>query len=834
MDNFEKLGVFYLGRPYDLEAGQAREGYLLYDSKDLTTHGVCVGMTGSGKTGLCIGLLEEAAMDGIPAIVIDPKGDMANLLLSFPDLSPADFRPWINEDDARKKGLSPDDFAAQQAAFWQKGLASWGQDGDRIRRMRDNADFVIYTPGSTAGIPVSILRSFACPPPAILEDEELLREKVSGTAASLLGLVGLDADPIKSRDHILLSTIILNRWQQGADLDLAALITLIQEPPVTQIGVMPLDSFYPAKERFALALQFNNLLASPGFATWLTGDALDIDQILYSPAGKPKMSIFSIAHLSEAERLFFVSLLLNQVLSWTRMQSGTSSLRAILYMDEIYGYFPPIANPPTKGPLLTLLKQARAYGLGIMLTTQNPVDLDYKGLANAGTWFIGRLQTERDKMRVLEGLEGASATQGMAFDRARMEQILAGLGNRVFLMHNVHDDQPTLFETRWCMSYLRGPLTRTQIQKLVPDKIVAGASSGRAGTDAVQPVRAGVVVPSSPVSAFAQPPAREAGVGTAADQAPPVLPQDIRQYFMPVRGRISQDAALFCKPMALGNAQIGFRNTKVNVQQSTENTFISEITDSLYAVDWNQAIVVDMPVADLDAAPVSGARFAPLPKVAAAAKSYAAWSRDLSNWIFQTQQMTLLQYPPLKMTAAMDESERDFRIRLAQAVREVRDDEVDKLRDKYAVKIKALQEKIRKSEQAVEREQEQAKQQKMQTAISFGATVLSSFLGKKRITASSMGRATTAIRGASRSMKEAGDVSRSKETVETYKENLAELEEAFRQESEALAAQYDAANIELVPLNIRPTKQDIQVRALVLVWMPYRETQDGSQEPAWV
>jgi len=597
---------------------------------------------------------------------------------------------------------------------------------------------------------------------------------------------------------------------------------------------MPLDSFYPAKERFALALQFNNLLASPGFATWLTGEALDVDQILYSPAGKPKISIFSIAHLSEAERLFFVSLLLNQVLSWTRMQSGTSSLRAILYMDEIYGYFPPIANPPTKGPLLTLLKQARAYGLGIMLTTQNPVDLDYKGLANAGTWFIGRLQTERDKMRVLEGLEGASATQGLAFDRARMEQILAGLGNRVFLMHNVHDDQPTLFETRWCMSYLRGPLTRTQIQKLVPDKNVSGFSSGSAGAAAVQPVRAGAVVPPASATAFAQQPVRELGAGAVADQAPPVLPQDIRQYFMPVRGRISQDAALLYKPMALGNAQIGFRNIKVNVQQSTENTFISEITDSLYAVDWNQAIVVDMPVADLDSSPVSGARFAPLPKVAASAKSYAAWSRDLSNWIFQTQQVSLLQCPSLKMTAAMDESERDFRIRITQAVRELRDGEVDKLRDKYTVKIKALQEKIRKSEQAVEREQEQAKQQKMQTAISFGATVLSSFLGKKRITASSMGRATTAIRGASRSMKEAGDVNRSKETVETYKENLAELEEAFRQESEALAAQYDAANIELVPLNIRPTKQDIQVRALVLVWMPYREAQDGTQEPAWV
>ena len=428
MDSFEKLGAFYLGRPCDPETMAPQEGYLLYDAKDLTTHAVCVGMTGSGKTGLCISLLEEAALDQVPAIIIDPKGDMANLLLTFPDLTAADFLPWVQTADAQRKGQTLETYAESQANLWRKGLQDWGQDGERIRRLRQAAEFALYTPGSTAATPVSILKSFAAPSPAILADDELLREQAAGAAASLLGLLGLDADPVKSRDHILLTTILLHDWQQAQDLDLATLIARIQAPPFSQMGILPLDTFYPAQDRLALALQFNNLLASPSFAGWLQGEPLDLDRLLYAATGKPKLAIFSIAHLSETERQFFVTLLLNQTISWMRRQSGSSSLRAILYMDEIFGYFPPVANPPAKAPLLTLLKQARAYGLGVVLTTQNPVDLDYKGLSNTGTWFIGRLQTERDKLRVLEGLEGASAAQGQTFDRARMEQILSGLG----------------------------------------------------------------------------------------------------------------------------------------------------------------------------------------------------------------------------------------------------------------------------------------------------------------------------------------------------------------------------------------------------------------------
>ena len=488
MNEIEGLGSFYLGKPYDVEAKALKDGYVLYDSKDLTTHAVCVGMTGSGKTGLCVGVIEEAALDGVPSIVIDPKGDLADLMLTFPALRPEDFRPWINEDDAAKAGASPDDFAKSQAEMWAKGLADWGQDGARIQRLRDAADFAIYTPGSDAGLPVSVLGSFA--PPADRSDAEAVGDQIGAIATGLLALLGIDADPIKSREHILLSSILGAAWANGQALDIAALIAQIQQPPFAKIGVLDLDSFYPQKDRFELALALNNLLAAPGFQLWMQGVPLDVGQLLRSDAGKPRVAIFSIAHLSDAERMFFVTLLLNAVLAWMRGQSGTTSLRALLYMDEIFGYFPPTAEPPSKKPLLTLLKQARAFGLGVVLATQNPVDLDYKGLSNAGTWLIGRLQTDQDKQRVLDGLEGASGQGGL--DRAQLEKLISALGNRVFLLNNVHENAPEVFQTRWTMSYLRGPLSRPQIAALMtPLKAALPAPAAAPAAAAATPVGRG-------------------------------------------------------------------------------------------------------------------------------------------------------------------------------------------------------------------------------------------------------------------------------------------------------------------------------------------------------
>ena len=468
MQDFEKLGQFYLGREYDLRAGQQSENLLMYDSRDLCTHAVVVGMTGSGKTGLCIGLLEEAAIDRIPAIVIDPKGDISNLLLTFPELSPEEFRPWIDEGQAARKGMSPEEFATKEADKWKSGLASWGQQPERIRKLRETANFRIYTPGSNTGRPLTILKSFAAPSEEVVRDTETLHDRIGSATSGLLALMGIDADPINSREHILISKLLETAWLAGKDLDLGKLIGQIQSPPFERVGILELDDFYPKKDRQSLAMTMNNLLASPSFSSWLSGEPLDIKRMMHDESGKPCVSIISISHLSDEERMFFVTIVLNEMISWMRTQAGTSSLRALFYMDEVFGYFPPTKNPPSKQPMLTLLKQARAFGLGCVLATQNPVDLDYKGLSNAGTWFLGRLQTERDKARVLEGLEGASAQAGSTFDKSKMEETLAGLGSRKFLMNNVHEDGPVVFETRWVMSYLRGPLTSKPNTKACP------------------------------------------------------------------------------------------------------------------------------------------------------------------------------------------------------------------------------------------------------------------------------------------------------------------------------------------------------------------------------
>ncbi|MBX9685707.1 MAG: hypothetical protein K2X27_03335, partial [Candidatus Obscuribacterales bacterium] len=431
MVDYEQLGLFYLGKRFDLDKQKCEENdLLLYESRDLLTHAVCVGMTGSGKTGLCIDLLEEAAIDNIPVIAVDIKGDLSNLLLNFPDLSAASFLPWVDADEARRLQKTPEELALQEANKWKEGLSQWQQSGERIQRLKDSAEFLLYTPAGSSGLPLSVLKSFDCPDESVLEDRELLREQIAGTATSILALLGISGDPLKSKEHILLASILDNCWKNGQNLDLHALIEKIQNPPIQQLGALPLESFFSKKERFEFAMLMNNLLAAPGFEAWLEGEALDIDKLFYTASGKNKVSIISLAHLPDQERMFFLSLLLTQLLAWMRKQSGTSSLRAIFYMDEIFGYFPPVANPPSKTPLMTLLKQARAFGLGLVLATQNPVDLDYKALGNAGTWFIGRLQTERDKMRVLDGLESAAGEAGHAFKRGDMDKLISSLSRQ--------------------------------------------------------------------------------------------------------------------------------------------------------------------------------------------------------------------------------------------------------------------------------------------------------------------------------------------------------------------------------------------------------------------
>lgn len=784
MHEYEKLGSFYLGRVKDTPQ------YLLYDSKDLVTHAVCVGMTGSGKTGLCVSLLEEAAIDGIPALVIDPKGDLANLMLGFPDLKPEDFEPWVNPDEARTKGLDVKAFAAETATRWQKGLVEWDQDGDRIRRMQSAAEFAVYTPGSDAGIPVSILASFQAPDEATRDDREAFRDRITSTATSILGLAGINADPVQSREHILLATVLDAAWRDGRDLDLAAIIAQVQQPPFSKVGVLDLDSFYPAKERFGLAMALNNLLASPGFEAWLQGVPLDIDKILYAPNGKPRIAVFSIAHLNDSERMFFVSLLLNQTLGWVRRQTGTSSLRAILYMDEIFGYFPPTAEPPSKKPLLTLLKQARAYGMGVVLATQNPVDLDYKGLANTGTWFIGRLQTERDKMRVMEGLEGAAAASGGGFDRAKFEQTIAGLGSRVFLLNNVHESEPVLFQSRWALTYLRGPMTRAQIKQLM------------AGRKTEAPAPSVAASAANAVAAVAAEPVAQK----------PVVPPGITELFAPLSN------VLHYEPCIVGAAQVHFADPKLNVDEVRDVVFAAPVADGVVPVDWVTAEALDMTLTEFEKQPTEGATFAGLPAPAANVKNYAAWQKEFATWLYQTSELSLFRSPSLNEVSHVGEEERDFRIRLAQKQREQRDALAERLRQKYAAKHQTLNDRLMRARQKAAAEKEQAQSQTMSSMLSIGTSILGAFLGKKTISATNIGRIGTAARSATRIGKERSDVARAEETVEAIERQINDIEAQCSAEINDFVAASDPATEVFESVTVKAKKTGISVRLVALGW----------------
>ncbi len=804
MTDFEKLGVFYLGRETD-PTGNHPGDLVLYDSRDLLTHAVCVGMTGSGKTGLCLSIVEEAAIDGVPVIAIDPKGDLSNLLLTFPRLAPDDFRPWIDEDEARRAGTTVEAFAAQQAELWRKGLAEWGEDGARIERLRAAADFAVYTPGSRAGLPLSILSSFAAPPDATQVDAEAIAERASATATGVLTLAGANAEP-RGREHTFLSALFSASWRGGRDLDLASLIQQIQSPPFQKIGVLDLESFYPGKERFELATQLNAVLASPSFEQWLEGEPLDAGTLLYGPTGRPRVSILSIAHLSDAERMFFVSLLLNEVVSWMRAQSGTTSLRALIYMDEIAGYFPPVANPPSKPPLLTLLKQARAFGVGVLLASQNTVDLDYKGLANCGTWFLGRLQTERDKARVLDGLEGVAAG---ALDRASADSILSSLAKRVFLLHNVHDKAPRTFQTRWTLSYLRGPLSRDQIRKLTQARAPAAAASERSESSRIEKSR----LDASSTPAAANTATGDTGARNKSQH--PVLAPEIQQFFLPASG-----TATHYEPVALGVARVTFSDARLGVNESRDVVAAAPIGDGAVPVDWSSAEVLDLAPADLETTPANGATFGSVPKAAATGKSYAAWQKSFAAWLLESQRIDLQRHGDLKLTSKAGEAERDFRIRVQDAQREARDEEIDRVRRKYAEKRARLEEKVRRTEQGVAREQEQASQQKLQTAVSFGATVLGALLGRKAVSASTLGRATTAARGLGRSAKEQDDVKRAQENVTVAREALAALDAEIEEATKGIAARFDADAGRLETLSLAPKRGQIAVQFVALGWRP--------------
>lgn len=732
-----KTGQFYLGR--EIESGKE----LFFESKNLTTHAICVGMTGSGKSGLGIVLLEEAALGNIPAIIIDPKGDMGNLLLTFPDLNVEDFEKWNGNADTQK--------------IWSEGLKKWGESPERIKKLKASADFAIYTPGSRMGRPISALSSFDAPKAELNEEE--FQELVNATTSGLLSLIGIEADPIKSREHILIAAILNDAWKKGQNLELSSLIGEIQKPPFTKIGVLDVDTFYPSKDRLELAMKLNNLLAAPSFQSWIEGEPLDIQSLLYTKEGKPRLSVFSIAHLSDNERMFFVTLLLTRFISWMRRQPGTNDLRALLYMDEIFGYFPPTREPPSKRPMLTLLKQARAYGVGILLATQNPVDLDYKGLSNCGTWFIGKLQTDRDRSRVLEGLNLNQTLGGN-----EVANLLNKCGKRIFLLYSVHISKPVLFETRFTLSYLMGPMTLTQIKSL-------GQKIGE--------------------------------VKSVRNEALPTT-IGLKQYYL--TNQLNRQEAYF-KPKLLVKTRLHFVDSKAGVDTWIDRLIAFGLNADGSSADWETGEDLESVKDQLVQGSPVNAKYAPfnLP-----VKSLT----DLTlSGIYQSQVYNVYKSSSLKLFSKPNESEEEFKKRVEDASKGKNQKAIDDLKAKYDSKIATLQDRIRRAEAKAADQRSQVGKRKMDAWLSAGATLLKVIMGGKA-NKTTINDAGTTFRRASKVGDEEAQAGRAEENVDSLRQQLESLKSSYNAEKQSLVSQNDIESFV-----IRPRKGDIQIGDTSILWV---------------
>ena len=785
--HYEKLGLLYLGRELAISDEQTPTLPLLFKSKNLTTHGVIIGMTGSGKTGLGIGVIEEAIMDDIPSIIIDPKGDMANLLLTFPELKPDDFAPWVDPAEASRKSMSVEQFAQKTAESWRSGLLSWGQGEQRIRTLSEKANATVYTPGSSSGVPVSILSGFSAPAPDILEDQDTLNSLVGSTATSLLSLVDVDGDPLTSREHILVSSILLHHWRKGEDLSLESLIGAIVNPPFEKVGVFGLTHFFPQAERMKLAMLLNNVIASPSFSSWMIGEPLDIQRILYGNDGRPRTSIFSIAHLGESERMFFVTLLLNAMIGWMRRQQGTSSLKALLYMDEIFGYFPPNRNPPSKKPMLLLLKQARAFGIGVVLSTQNPVDLDYKGLSNIGTWFVGRLQTSQDQNKVLDGIVGASDG---ALDRSTVKRLLSDMKGRQFLLTSAHIDEPLMFETRWVMSYLKGPISLQEIGKLM----------------------AGRHIPQTTADAEGEPWSARTG---RLSESPALISEGIEQrYFLPP---VLADEIVF-EPWLAGSATVRFYNNRRNIDELKQCDLRLYLDRSFSVARWEESEPLELDLDDCrDSAPGESS-FHDLPETFSSIKNLRAFEKEYSDFLYQTERLELFRAPSIKLESRPAESEADFLVRVADLMREKKEIAAEKLLGKFNTKRQQLEKRLDSALVKIEKEKGDVTSKTTDTLLSIGTAVLGAFFGRKAFSSTTITRTASGIRKAGQMAKEKGDVQRAQEAVSEIEAQIQQLNNEQAEALETLVSQHDPALIETETFAIKPRRSDIFDLRLCLLW----------------
>jgi hypothetical protein len=808
--------MFTLGKLLDPRTHTLTETRVDYDPGDLTTHAVCVGMTGSGKTGLCIDLLEEAALAGIPAILIDPKGDIANLLLQFPNLQPQDFQSWVNVDDARRAKLSVEEYAKQKAEEWKTGLAQWGLGPENIQKLKDAVEWAVYTPGSDAGRPVSILKSLEAPEIAWGENQEILRERIAGICAALLGLVGVEADPVKSREHILLANIFENAWKSGQPLDLAALIAQVQAPPFPKLGVFEVDRFYPEKDRMELALALNAIVAAPSFQSWISGEPLDIPALLRTPDGRPRMSIMYVAHLTESERMFFITLLLEQIGAWLRGQPGTTSLRALLYFDEVYGYFPPHPyNPPSKVPLLRLLKQARAFGLGVVLVTQNPGDLDYKGLTNTGTWFIGKLQTERDKARLLEGLETISAQTRSTLNIANLDSLISSLAPRTFLLHNVHAPAPVVFHTRWAMSYLAGPLTREQIRSLKSEVGSQKPEVERPKSSVAHPLTSNLRLSTS-IPQYFLPTTRTLEDSVAA----------WREQTGNKRAQFGEHVELVYHPALLAQAVVRFMLAKANVNEDRRFAFVVSDPAADVAPLWRESAAQPFSPATLSQTPPSaGTRNPDLPPGLTDPKKLAAWQKDLISYLYRAAELTLRHNPALKLYSRPGQSYEEFRAACQQAANARRDEEIEKVRARYDKKLDALEDKLAAEAREHDTNREQLRAREDEARWTSAENILGVVLGR------SPRRMFSESASKERLKKKAqAEVAESAETIANLKSQISALKEEAQSAFKSILDKWNAAGQDIHDLRLTPKRSDILVELFGVGWRPHWQIEADGQK----
>ncbi len=770
---YEKLGLFYLGQDVDKTTMKATDALTVLKNKNFTTHAAIIGMTGSGKTGLGVSIIEEAAIDNIPSIVIDPKGDMGDLCLTDPDFDPASFEPWV-KDEAEAKGEDVAAYAKKISTQWREGIEGSSQDIARVAKF-DKVKKTIYTPGSSAGVSINIMSSMDRPPEEVMEDSDTFSSYLKSTTVSLLSLVGIVADPLDSKEYILLAQILSKAWLSQEDVSIASIIGKIITPSFDKIGVLPLDDFYGKDDRFKLASKFNALLASPSFSLWLQGDNLDIQKLLYDEKGKAKIAIFSISHLNDDERMFFVTVLLNKYIAWMRRQSGTSALKTLLYMDEIFGFFPPTKNPPSKEPMLLLLKQARAFGVGVILSTQNPVDLDYKGLSNIGTWFIGRLQTSQDIDRVIDGLSGKT---GSLFDKKEIQNILSNLQKRTFFLKSAHLDDIRLFSTRWVLSYLKGPLKRADISALMHAQKEA---------QDLQKESVGSMLKKSQ---------NYTGIQTIDDS--------ITQYFEPdISGQKQYYANLMAK------ASVHYYDKRRGIDEEKNFTFSLEIDEEDKNIVWEQAVQETFDFEKLPQKAPSGAKYQSLPDAVLDDKGLKSAQKELKNYLYQEMTITLYRSTSPKMESGIEETLSDFTVRVQDRLNDDKELAIEKIKTRYASKEKVLTDRLKRAQERVEKESTDS----TGSMINAGIAVISALFGKA--TPTKIGRA---FKKSSDILKERGDVSRAEERVAQIDEDIARVQEEFEDKVDLFEEKYNVENCDIKSFSIKARRSDIDVESCALVW----------------